>query len=351
MQKQTRHNRIIAFVLGVAALAFAGWAGADPPMRVARLGFIDGAVSFSPAGEADWVRATVNRPLVPGDRLWADAGARAELQVGSAAIRMGGRTSVTVLNLDDSVVQLQLAEGTLNLRVRRFEPNDVLEVDTPNLAFTIRQPGDYRIAVDSAGNATTVVTRGGRAEVYGEGAAYVVDARKAYRFAGTGLRDYEVRRPSAGRRFRPVGRRPRSPMGMLGHRALRLPRRDRLPGSRRQRHLARDARYGNVWVPNRVAAGWAPYHDGHWAWIDPWGWTWVDDAPWGFAVSHYGRWTDLGGTWGWVPARRARGRCMRLRWSRSSAVAISSSRSRPATSAASAGSRWVRATCTGRRMR
>ncbi len=33
--------------------------------------------------------------------------------------------------------------------------------------------------------------------------------------------------------------------------------------------------YGNVWVPNRVAADWAPYRDGHWAWVDPWGWTWV----------------------------------------------------------------------------
>ena len=65
-----------------------------------------------------------------------------------------------------------------------------------------------------------------------------------------------------------------------------------------------DAGYGNVWVPNRVAVGWAPYHDGHWAWVDPWGWTWVDDAPWGFAVSHYGRWANLGGTWGWVPGPR-----------------------------------------------
>ena len=27
----------------------------------------------------------------------------------------------------------------------------------------------------------------------------------------------------------------------------------------------------------------------------------MDDAPWGFAVSHYGRWTNLSGTWGWVP--------------------------------------------------
>ena len=62
-----------------------------------------------------------------------------------------------------------------------------------------------------------------------------------------------------------------------------------------------DPGYGNVWVPNRVAEGWTPYQDGHWAWVDPWGWTWVDDAPWGYAVSHYGRWANLRGTWGWVP--------------------------------------------------
>jgi hypothetical protein len=31
--------------------------------------------------------------------------------------------------------------------------------------------------------------------------------------------------------------------------------------------------YGQVWMPTSVAAGWTPYHDGHWAWIAPWGWT------------------------------------------------------------------------------
>jgi hypothetical protein len=62
-----------------------------------------------------------------------------------------------------------------------------------------------------------------------------------------------------------------------------------------------DPNYGNVWTPTRVGAGWTPYRDGHWSWIDPWGWTWVDDAPWGYAVSHYGRWANSRGTWVWVP--------------------------------------------------
>jgi len=61
--------------------------------------------------------------------------------------------------------------------------------------------------------------------------------------------------------------------------------------------------YGAVWVPRRVATGWAPYRYGHWAWVEPWGWTWIDDAPWGFAPFHYGRWVYVGGGWAWVPGR------------------------------------------------
>jgi hypothetical protein len=61
------------------------------------------------------------------------------------------------------------------------------------------------------------------------------------------------------------------------------------------------ADYGQVWVPNGVASGWAPYQEGHWAWVDPWGWTWVDDEPWGFAPFHYGRWAYVDGYWGWCP--------------------------------------------------
>ncbi len=301
MQEKHSRNRVIALLFGAITLILAGWASADPPARVARLGYISGAVSFSPAGEDNWVEARINRPLITGDRLWVDAGARAELQVGSAVFHMGGGTSVTLLNLDNRVAQLQVAQGTLNVRVRRLGPKDVVELDTPNLAYSIRRPGGYRIDVDPAGNATTVVARNGQAEVYGEGAAYLVDAGQSYRFFGTGLRDYEY---------------------------LEAPRDDefdrwsydrdrRGDDSVSARYVSRDVigyedldeygswrpaeGYGNVWVPNRVPAGWAPYHDGNWAWVDPWGWTWVDDAPWGFAVSHYGRWANLGGTWGWVP--------------------------------------------------
>ncbi len=216
-------------------------------------------------------------------------------------IRMNAGTGVSVLNLDDRIAQLQLTQGTLNVRVRRLEPDQVFEVDTPNLAFTLRQPGEYRIEVDPDGNATTIVVRKGQGEVYGEGAAYVIDSRQPYRFTGTGLREYEyVDAPRFDEFDRWSSDRDRSydtsvsaryvSPDVVGYQDLDA------NGTWRV-----DATYGNVWFPNRVAADWAPYRDGHWAWVDPWGWTWVDDAPWGFAVSHYGRWTNLRGTWGWVP--------------------------------------------------
>ena len=301
MQMRTFRLRTFAFAVTVLVIAFSGSASADPPSRVARVGFMAGAVSFSPAGEDDWVQAAINRPLTTGDRLWTDAGARAEVQLGSAMIRMNGGTGLSVLNLDDQIAQLQLTQGVLSVRVRRLDPDQAVEVDTPNLAFTLRQPGQYRIEVDPNDDATTIIVRSGQGEVYGEDASYVLDSRQPYRFTGTGLREYQVVDGSRLDDFdRWSSTRDRSydnsasaryvSPDVVGYQDLDA------NGTWRS-----DPTYGNVWIPSRVGADWAPYRDGHWAWVDPWGWTWVDDAPWGFAVSHYGRWTNFNGTWGWVP--------------------------------------------------
>ncbi len=141
MSQTSNRKKLIAALVGAAMLSMSAFALADPSIRVARLGYASGAVSFSPSGDNEWVQARINRPMVTGDRLWSDANSRAELQVGQAKIRLGSRTSLTLLNIDDQVTQLKLEQGTLNFRVRRLAPGEIFEVDTPNLAFTISQPG------------------------------------------------------------------------------------------------------------------------------------------------------------------------------------------------------------------
>ena len=295
-------NKFVTVAIGLGLLLLGGWAHADPPLRVARLGVAQGQVSFLPAGERNnWVQATVNRPLTTGDQLWVDASSRAEVQIGGTAIRLGENTSVTLLNVDDNITQIQLVQGTLKMHVRSIDTGQILEVDTPNLAMTVHRPGDFRLDVGRNGDATEVSVRNGEAELYGEGASYSVREGQSKRFFGTGLSDYEnltshtddeLDRWAYARDHRTdisIAARYVSPQ-LVGYEDLDA------DGAWRN-----ESSYGYVWVPHRVRTDWTPYSDGHWSWIAPWGWTWVDAAPWGYAVSHYGRWANIRGTWAWVP--------------------------------------------------
>jgi hypothetical protein len=293
--------------VAILALTFPQTAAADdddPPGRVARLNYIQGSVSFQPAGESDWVSAVTNRPITTGDRLWADNGSRAELHTGSATIRLDSGSGFSFLNLDDRTVQIQLTQGTLDIRVRRLGRNEIFEVDTPNQAFTILGPGRYRLQAGEDGNSTFVMVRSGEGEVTGGGEIFTLHAGESGTFTGTNSLSADIYNAGRNDDFDNWGE------GRDRHE-------DRSQSARYVSHdvvgyedlddygsWRSDPGYGNVWVPTRVSVGWAPYHDGHWAWISPWGWTWVDDAPWGYAPFHYGRWIVVGGSWGWVPGPR-----------------------------------------------
>jgi FecR protein len=277
----------------------------DPPTRVARLSHTDGSVSFNPAGTDDWVTAVINRPMTTGDKLWSDNGSRAELHIGSASLRIGGTTGFSFLNLTDEVAQLQVTEGTLRVRVKRLDPSETFEIDTPNLAFSILRPGTYRINVNESGDTTVVSVFDGEGEVTGGGQAYSVHANQTATFSGTdqlnadvqGLADSDDFEQWCTQRDRredhSSSARYVSP-DVIGYEDL-----DDYGGWRQV------PEYGTIWFPHTTVVGWAPYRYGHWAYISPWGYTWVEDEPWGFAPFHYGRWVAVGGVWGWVPCRPA----------------------------------------------
>jgi hypothetical protein len=273
----------------------------DPPGRVARVQYMTGQVSMQPGGVNDWVAADMNRPLTTADRVWTDKDSRAELNVGDGFLRMNSETSVTLTNVSDQTVQIELDQGTVSLTVRHLEPGEVYEIDTPNYAFTVMKTGVYRFDVYPNQDESWVTVRSGYGQATGKGAAVRVNSGMQVRFRADnslqhtayaapdrdGFEDWAQVRDK--RLQDSVSARYVSP-GVIGYQDLDA------NGS-----WSQSPNYGAVWVPNSVPAGWAPYRFGHWAWIAPWGWTWVDDAPWGFAPFHYGRWVSYGGGWGWAP--------------------------------------------------
>jgi hypothetical protein len=142
----TRRNRVLLISL-VLIISFPLLAMADPPSLVGRLNLVEGGVSFRPGSLDEWAPAALNYPLTAGDHLWADQGSRAELHVGSTALRLDAGTEISFLNLDDQTVQIGVSEGQLNVRLRRLDPGDAFEIDTPNSVVTLAQPGSYTISV------------------------------------------------------------------------------------------------------------------------------------------------------------------------------------------------------------
>jgi len=274
----------------------------DPPSRVARISFTDGAVSLQPGGTGDWGAATKNRPMTIGDKLWVDQNSRAELQAGQAALHLGSMTAISFLNLDQNITQIRLAEGKLNLRVREILQGDNCEVDAPNLAFTVREAGDFRIDVNEDGDYTSVTVIRGQGEIAAGGQTYPVHAGERADVTGT---DNDMKFSTAAAS---------APDDLDRWAQDRDLKEDNSPSAK---YVSRDTvgysdldengtwseqpDYGPVWTPNNVGPDWAPYSYGYWNWVGPWGWTWVGDEPWGFAPYHYGRWNRFGWGWGWCP--------------------------------------------------
>jgi hypothetical protein len=272
----------------------------DPPGRAARLQFTTGSVSVQPQGTGDWVTGEINRPLTNADNIWADKDSRAEIAVGSGIVRIGSESSLTITDITDNFVQLQLHQGALILHVRRLEDGEKYEVDTPNQAFTALKPGDYRFDVDNDGDKTIITVWRGEGESTGDGPAVRVHADEQVRFSNGTSMTVESHAAPAPDAFDQWASN----------------RDNRFDHSESARYVSPDVvgsddldeygswrnttEYGDVWTP-AVAPGWSPYTNGHWIWEYPWGWTWVEYEPWGYAPFHYGRWVYAGGFWGWAP--------------------------------------------------
>ena len=297
-------------VITIFAFSLIGITPAPAPAQeqypaVARLSFISGPVTYSRGDDPDeWDDAIENVPLTIGDRLYAPEGGRAELQLSSGNfVRIAPRSYLSTLNLSDDVKQFYLGEGAASFNIRRLQPDEVIEIDTPNVSVTLEEPGQYRFAIDDDGNSRIAVRRG-RAIVAASGRQIAVENSE--------IRVYGIDSP----RYEIVGL---PAIDAFDRWVTERDDRFERAYSDGYRHASEDIigaedlaeygrweeipEYGYAWTPSRVATGWAPFSDGRWYWQDPWGWSWISNERWGWATSHYGRWTPYRSRWYWVPVR------------------------------------------------
>jgi hypothetical protein len=291
---------LIALLSGAAARA----QNDDPPARVARVNLIDGSAELKLAGTESWIDQLLNRPLTGGDRLWIESGARAEMHIGSTALRLGSGTALQILAVDDQHVRLRLTTGSVSVRIRDLDSDEIFEIETPQGTVSLLQSGGYRLDVDDRDERTELAVWSGRAEIGNRGSTQLVRSDESAEMAAGD--DSPIRIAQA---------------GATDSLDLWAEDRDRREDdSRAARYVSRevvgyealdgygdwevDPDYGSIWVPQLVMVDWAPYRYGYWSWIGPWGWTWIDDEPWGFAPCHYGRWVHARHGWGWAPGMR-----------------------------------------------
>ncbi len=285
----------------------------DETARVARISLLTGDVSLRRAGGNKWERATLNFPLVEGDRLATGAGSRVEIQIDARNfVRLGEYATLDVVTLRREGVALSVPEGTATLRLARFDrAKEYFEIDAPKTTIAAEQRGLFRLDVAQNGNVRVTVRDGARARIYSDTSGFTLrdgrTAELAYDNAGEGDWEFSAARDRdnwdtwvndreryLASRLRYDDRGRYYDQDIWGAEEL---------DSYGDWVFARD--YGYVWRPHVTVINhynnWAPYRYGHWTWCPPYGWTWVGDEAWGWAPYHYGRWVYYDNYWCWAP--------------------------------------------------
>ena len=292
-------TRFIKAVTLVALAMCSTLALAEPPARVGRVSLSQGEVSISGDVGDEASAAPVNWPVTSHNQVTTGRNSRTEIRIGSTSIRLDADSSMEVSELDDDSLRLHLNYGSVNIRILNADVLPGFELDTPNGTVRMQEPGRLRVDAERVRGATAVNVFDGVAVVEDRGSQLLVRAGKRAEISDDDVRTGLAVRDS-----------------FDDWSQLRDQRDDRSTSARyvtsemtgyedldQNGTWRDDAEYGPLWLPRVVAPDWAPYRDGSWTWVSPWGWTWVDNAPWGYAPFHYGRWVQVNQRWAWAPGR------------------------------------------------
>ncbi|MET0320953.1 MAG: DUF6600 domain-containing protein [Duganella sp.] len=288
---------VLLAVLAGFSSSTTAYAQDDLPAAVGRISAAQGQVTLS--GQDEPVAVSLNWPVTAGSHLTTASGGRTEFRIGSTAVRLDADSDLEITELDDDLLRLRLNYGSVSIRVRNQELLRDFELATPQARITMIEPGLLRVDVDRVPDTSLVAVLAGAARVDGAGSSVTVTAGRQVDVTSQDVRTSVARRDGfdvwsdeRDRVSETVISTRYVSSGMTGYEELD-----------RNGSWTESVDYGPLWAPRTVAADWAPYRDGRWTWLAPWGWTWVDNAPWGYAPSHYGRWVNVRQRWFWAPGR------------------------------------------------
>lgn len=296
----------------------------DVTARVSRISFIRGDVQIKRDGSQDWEKAVLNLPIVEGDEITTDSTGRVEIQLNAYShIRLAESSYLKFVGLKDGAVALSLSEGSMNVRLTRFDKDSAFfEIDAPKTTVAIQKSGMYRIDAGKAGisDVRVAVTNDGEARVYAENSGFTLKNGRTASIKIDGPYSGEVDTDDVSMFIDEFDRWALDRDATIA-KLLKDAHYDRyydqdIYGAEDLRDYGEwvyTRKYGYVWKPYRSATSsyvnWTPYRYGHWRWVPPYGWTWVNDEPWGWATYHHGRWVFDDGYWYWTPygsVRRSR---------------------------------------------
>ncbi|HMD85219.1 MAG TPA: DUF6600 domain-containing protein [Terriglobia bacterium] len=266
---------------------------------VGRISVIHGDVTTMHGDGGQWVPATVNTPVVPGDSVATADRSRAEVQLDFANVmRLDQRTEAKVADLEQNKIQIQLASGLVDFSVLNGTQADA-EIDTPNMGVHPLAPGVYRIQVNSPSE-TLLIVRQGEAEVLTNQGSTKVEAGQIIQIHGTDNPEYKIDPAPGGdeldkwcsdrdRQIQSAQASQHADPNYIGSSDLDA-----------YGQWSEVPDQGWCWTP-QVDAGWVPYSAGYWGYEPYWGWTWISYEPWGWAPYHSGFWFSFGGRWRWRP--------------------------------------------------
>jgi hypothetical protein len=277
----------------------------DPDLGGGRISLLQGQVLLQTREEKDWTEASVNFPVMGGDRILTERDGRAEIQfVNETYVRMGEASQMEIVDLyfdgGRESLRLFLQEGRIYVRShhgsRGGEPSFM--IDLPYGTLSVHRPSRLRIdltssearvsvfegSVEFRRDARPVSVPQGKMLILGEdrytevGQLYGRDEWDRWNEA----RDVELDRRRYAQSYLP------SELERYGY---------EMEGNGRWVYTPE---YRYVWVPT-VAVGWAPFRHGHWTWRRG-VYCWVPYERWGWVPFHYGRWIHIHlHGWVWVP--------------------------------------------------